>query len=60
MYREFFEKDPIIQEYAVLEAFGRLAGKRKDYTSLHVEQVLSLQKKENGRYTEFTKNMSSV
>ena len=58
--REFFEKDPIIQEYAVLEAFGRLAGKRKDYTSLHVEQVLSLQKKENGRYTEFPQKIRAV
>ena len=60
MDREFFEKDPIIQEYAVLEAFGRLAGKRKDYTSLHVEQVLSLQKKENGRYTEFPQKIRAV
>ncbi len=50
----------IIQEYAVLEAFGRLAGKRKDYTSLHVEQVLSLQKKENGHYTEFPQKIRAV
>ena len=37
---EFFREDQIIQEYAVLEAFGKLAGKRKDFTALHVEQVL--------------------
>lgn len=56
----FFEEDPIIQEYAVLEAFGRLAGKRKDFTSLHVGQVLSLRKKENGRYTEFPQKLRAV
>lgn len=33
---EFFREDQIIQEYAVLEAFGKLAGKRKDFTALHV------------------------
>ncbi len=33
-----------------MEAFERLSGKRKDFTSLHVEAGFSLQKKENGRY----------
>lgn len=42
---KFFAQDPILQEYAVMEAFEILAGKRKDFTSLHVDQVLSLQKK---------------
>lgn len=42
---KFFAQDPILQEYAVMEAFEILSGKRKDFTSLHVDQVLSLQKK---------------
>mgnify|MGYP000624107907 CR=1 FL=1 len=44
--KNFFAQDPILQEYAVMEAFEILSGKRKDFTSLHVDQVLSLQKKE--------------
>ena len=42
----FFEEDSIIREYAVMEGFEQLAGKRKDFTSLHVEQVFSLREKE--------------
>ena len=37
---KFFAQDLILQEYAVMEAFEILAGKRKDFTSLHVDQVL--------------------
>ena len=29
---KFFAQDPILQEYAVMEAFEILAGKRKDFT----------------------------
>ena len=57
---KFFEEDPIIREYAVLEAFRRLTGRRKDFTSLHVEQVLSLWKKENGRYTDLPQKLRAV
>lgn len=44
-WMKIFAQDPILQEYAVMEAFEILSGKRKDFTSLHVDQVLSLQKK---------------
>ena len=56
----FFREDPIIREYAVMEAFEILAGKRKDFTSLHVEQVLSLWKKETGRYIKLPECIRAV
>ena len=57
---KFFAQDPILQEYAVMEAFEILAGKRKDFTSLHVDQVLSLQKKENGRYINLPESLRVI
>ena len=57
---KFFAQDPILQEYAVMEAFEILSGKRKDFTSLHVDQVLSLQKKENGRYINLPKSLRVI
>ena len=43
-----------------MEAFEILAGKRKDFTSLHVDQVLSLQKKENGRYINLPESLRVI
>ena len=57
---KFFAQDPILQEYAVMEAFEILSGKRKDFTSLHVDQVLSLQKKENGRYINLPESLRVI
>lgn len=57
---KIFAQDPILQEYAVMEAFEILAGKRKDFTSLHVDQVLSLQKKENGRYINLPESLRVI
>ena len=57
---DFFAEDRIIQEYAVLEAFGKLAGKRKDFTALHVEQVLSVSEKGIGRYIRLPQNLYAV
>ena len=56
----FFEEDSIIREYAVMEGFEQLAGKRKDFTSLHVEQVFSLREKEIGRYICFPKHLRAI
>ena len=56
----FFNEDHIIQEYAVMEAFERITGRKKDFTSLHVEQVLSLWKKETGRYIELPKKLRAL
>ena len=57
---KFFAQDSILQEYAVMEAFEILSGKRKDFTSLHVDQVLSLQKKENGRYINLPESLRVI
>ena len=57
---KFFAQDLILQEYAVMEAFEILSGKRKDFTSLHVDQVLSLQKKENGRYINLPESLRVI
>ena len=56
----FFEEDSIIREYAVMEGFEQLAGKRKDFTSLHVEQVFSLREKEIGRYICFPRHLRAI
>lgn len=40
-----------------MEGFEQLAGKRKDFTSLHVEQVFSLREKEIGRYICFPQHL---
>ena len=55
-----FAQDLILQEYAGMEAFEILSGKRKDFTSLHVDQVLSLQKKENGRYINLPESLRVI
>ena len=60
LVESFFREAHIIQEYAVLEAFGRLAGKRKDFTALHVEQVLSLREKTTGRYIQLPRELRAV
>ncbi len=57
---DFFREEQIIREYAILEAFGKLAGKRKDFTSLHVEQVLSLSGKGIGRYIRLPQGLYAV
>lgn len=46
---EFFREEPILQSYAVMEAFVRLTGKRRDISAVHVRQVLSLYEKHTGK-----------
>ena len=46
---EFFEEEPIIQSYAVLAAFERLGGGRKDIGAVHVRQVLALNTRQTGK-----------
>jgi tRNA(Ile)-lysidine synthase len=45
----FFEAEPVIVNYALWCAFETLAGKRKDFTSLHLQQVRELAGKQTGR-----------
>lgn len=49
---DFFSREPILKSCAVLEAAAVLAGRRKDLTSVHVEQVLELYEKQSGRRAE--------
>ena len=46
----FWEKEEILKEYAVLEMLETVAGKRKDITKLHVEQVLNSRTLQTGKY----------
>lgn len=45
----FFLQEPVLIPYAILSAFGTLAGSRRDFSATHVEEVLALQKKQTGR-----------
>lgn len=45
----FFQEEPILQSYAIQTAFEKLSGKRKDFTSVHVRQVLELRARRTGR-----------
>lgn len=46
---DFFEAEPVIQTYALGLAFEKLAGKRKDFTSLHVDKVQRLADMQTGK-----------
>ncbi|MDO4308607.1 MAG: tRNA lysidine(34) synthetase TilS [Eubacteriales bacterium] len=46
---EFFGKEPVLQSYAVMEALECLAGKRRDISAVHVQQILELHRKQTGR-----------
>lgn len=46
---DFFEKETVLQSYGVMEALERLAGKRKDLSAVHVQQILKLYGKQTGR-----------
>lgn len=46
---EFFQEHLILQKYGIMEAIGMLAGKRKDLTGNHVQQVISLWKQQSGK-----------
>ena len=45
----FAAAEPIEKAYAVQQALGLLAGKRKDFTALHVQKILNLEYKQTGR-----------
>lgn len=46
---EFFHVDRIIRIYALQQAFEELAGRRKDFTAVHLEKVLELGEMRTGR-----------
>lgn len=45
----FFAAEPIEKAYAVQEALESLAGRRKDFTALHVQKILDLEQMQTGR-----------
>lgn len=47
--QDFFKEEPILKSYGVLEALASLAGKRKDISAVHIQQVLELWEKQTGR-----------
>ena len=46
---KFFDAESILQEYAILRLIEQICGKRKDVTSFHVSEILSLAKKPVGK-----------
>ena len=55
----FFSSEHILKEYVILMALGELAGGRRDFTKGHVEEILSLIKKQNGRYLCLPKGITA-
>ena len=55
----FFSSEHILKEYVILMALGELAGGRRNFTKGHVEEILSLIKKQNGRYLCLPKGITA-
>lgn len=45
----FWQEEPVLRAYAIGQAFEELAGRRQDFTSLHVRQVTELAGRQTGR-----------
>lgn len=45
----FFEQEKIVQKYAILEVLEKLAGKRKDFTAVHLRNFMELSHMCTGR-----------
>lgn len=45
----FFEQEKVIQKYAILGALEKLAGKRKDFTAVHLRNFMELSRMCTGR-----------
>ena len=55
-----FEAEPILQEYVILLHLEQICKKRKDVTSVHVGEILSLAKKPVGKYVQIPGNYCVV
>ena len=49
LFEEFWKEEPVVASYGVLQVFEKLAGKRKDFTRIHVKNVEKLLKLQVGR-----------
>ncbi len=45
----FWKAEEVLTSYAILEAFYRLSGQKKDFTALHVRDTRALREKQPGR-----------
>ena len=45
---EDFQEEPLILSYVIMEAFYLLSGKKKDFSSIHVQSVLDLRERQVG------------
>ena len=45
---EDFQEEPLILSYGIMEAFYLLSGKKKDFSSIHVQSVLDLRERQVG------------
>lgn len=45
---EIFQEDPLIVSYGIMEAFYLLSSRRRDFSAVHVQSVLSLAKNQAG------------
>lgn len=56
---DFFENPRILQIYAIQKAMENLAGRRKDLSSVHVENLLELKKMQTGRQISLPYGMAA-
>jgi tRNA(Ile)-lysidine synthase len=45
----FMQENVVLKSYAIMEGMKRLSGKQKDFTALHIRDILSLMEKEVGK-----------
>lgn len=46
---EFWQKEPVVSSYGVLGVFEQLAGRRKDFTAVHIKSTAGLLALQVGR-----------
>lgn len=56
---EFFREEEIVRIYALLEALEMLAGRRKDFTAVHLRQIQELRERETGRQISLPYGLSA-
>lgn len=46
---DFWSEEEVLKSYAILEAFYRLSGQKKDFTAIHVKDTKALMQRQPGR-----------
>ena len=60
LFEEFWKEEPVVASYGVLQVFEKLAGKRKDFTRIHVKNVEKLLKLQVGRKINLPYDLEAV